>query len=124
MLLSSVLSHLCVGWNNFSLFLGSSNVWLPFQCSHTSVSLQTKIDIFQVYDAINDDVELPNIDYPDSDASKAIVEFHACEFFGQRDTNCVHSVIYYAAKNSRARKDIFLETQLMLFSIFTSDPAS
>jgi len=31
----------------------------------------------EVYDAINDDVELPNIDYPDSDASKAIVEFHA-----------------------------------------------
>merc|ERR1711899_103675 len=31
----------------------------------------------EVYDAINDDVELPNIDYPDSDASKAIIEFHA-----------------------------------------------
>ena len=40
---------------------------------------KVKLDIVQVYDAINDDVELPNIDYPDSDASKAIVEFHACK---------------------------------------------
>ena len=63
----------------FLCFLGSSNVLLSFQCSDTSVFLQTKIDILQVYDAINDDVELPNIDYPDSDASKAIVEFHACK---------------------------------------------
>merc|ERR550525_575262 len=31
----------------------------------------------EVYDVINDDVELPNIDYPGSDTSKAIVEFHA-----------------------------------------------
>jgi len=31
----------------------------------------------EVYDAINDDQELPNIDYPGSDTSKAIVEFHA-----------------------------------------------
>merc|ERR1712130_718182 len=31
----------------------------------------------EVYDAINDDAELPNIDYPDRDSSKAIVEFHA-----------------------------------------------
>jgi len=30
-----------------------------------------------VYDAINENEELPNIDYPDSDASKAIIEFHA-----------------------------------------------
>ena len=41
-----------------------------------------RLTTFQVYDAINDDVELPNIDYPDSDASKAIIEFHACEFSG------------------------------------------
>merc|ERR1711902_206445 len=31
----------------------------------------------QVYDAINEEKELPDITYPDSDASKAIVEFHA-----------------------------------------------
>jgi len=31
----------------------------------------------EVYDAINDDAELPNIDYPERDAAKAIVEFHA-----------------------------------------------
>jgi len=30
-----------------------------------------------VYDAINEHEELPNIDYPDSDADKSIVEFHA-----------------------------------------------
>ena len=33
----------------------------------------------QVYDAINEEKELPDITYPDSDASKAIVEFHACK---------------------------------------------
>merc|ERR1719369_984085 len=31
----------------------------------------------QVYDAINEDTELPNIEYPDSDAAKSIIEFHA-----------------------------------------------
>jgi len=31
----------------------------------------------EVYDAINDEAELPNIDYPVTDAGKAIVEFHA-----------------------------------------------
>ena len=35
----------------------------------------------KVYDAINENEELPNIDYPDSDASKAIIEFHACKYF-------------------------------------------
>lgn len=39
--------------------------------SHMSTKLR------EVYDAINEHDELPNIDYPDSDASKAIVEFHA-----------------------------------------------
>ena len=33
-----------------------------------------------MYDAINEDAKLPNIEYPDTDASKAIVEFHACKF--------------------------------------------
>ena len=55
------------------MFCFHSNVWTVL------LSPKTKIDIFQVYDAINDDVELPNINYPDSDATKAIVEFHACE---------------------------------------------
>ena len=52
-----------------------------FQCLNTSAfsCSRTKIDICQVYDAINDDAELPNIDYPDRDSSKAIVEFHACK---------------------------------------------
>lgn len=31
----------------------------------------------QVYDAINDEAELPNVVYPDSDETKSIVEFHA-----------------------------------------------
>ena len=34
----------------------------------------------QVYDAINEDSKLPNIEYPDTDASKAIIEFHACKY--------------------------------------------
>jgi len=33
--------------------------------------------IMKVYDAINEDTKLPNIEYPDTDATKAIVEFHA-----------------------------------------------
>jgi len=33
--------------------------------------------IMKVYDAINEDSKLPNIEYPDTDASKAIIEFHA-----------------------------------------------
>jgi len=33
--------------------------------------------IRQVYDAINEDSEMPTIEYPDSDAAKSIVEFHA-----------------------------------------------
>jgi hypothetical protein len=32
-----------------------------------------------VYDAINEHEELPNIEYPDADSEKAIVEFHACK---------------------------------------------
>ena len=35
----------------------------------------------QVYDAINEETELPNITYPDSDEAKSIIEFHACEFY-------------------------------------------
>merc|ERR1719228_2020713 len=31
----------------------------------------------KVYDAINEDSKLPNIEYPDTDASNAIIEFHA-----------------------------------------------
>jgi len=31
----------------------------------------------QVYDAINEETELPNITYPDSDEAKSIIEFHA-----------------------------------------------
>merc|ERR1719500_2646409 len=31
----------------------------------------------EVYDAINDNAELPNIEYSDSDKPKSIVEFHA-----------------------------------------------
>lgn len=31
----------------------------------------------QVYDAINEDAEMPNIEYPDSDAAKSIIDFHA-----------------------------------------------
>ena len=34
----------------------------------------------QVYAAINEDSKLPNIEYPDTDANKAIIEFHACKY--------------------------------------------
>lgn len=39
--------------------------------SHMSTKLR------EVYDAINEHEELPNIEYPDSDSDKAIIEFHA-----------------------------------------------
>ena len=34
---------------------------------------------FQVYDAINENPEAPNISFPDEDEAKAIVDFHACK---------------------------------------------
>jgi len=34
----------------------------------------------EVYDAINDNAELPDIEYSDSDKPKSIVEFHACKY--------------------------------------------
>ena len=49
--------------------------WVFFS-SHRR-SLQTAA---QVYDAINEDSKLPNIEYPDTDASNAIIEFHACKY--------------------------------------------
>eukprot|EP00090_Calanus_glacialis_P017022 TRINITY_DN265_c0_g1_i4.p1 TRINITY_DN265_c0_g1~~TRINITY_DN265_c0_g1_i4.p1 ORF type:complete len:628 (+),score=150.87 TRINITY_DN265_c0_g1_i4:224-2107(+) len=33
--------------------------------------------IQKVYDAINEDSEMPNIEYPDADAKRSIIEFHA-----------------------------------------------
>ena len=33
-----------------------------------------------MYNAVNEDSEMPNIEYPDSDAAKSIIEFHACKF--------------------------------------------
>ena len=46
----------------------------------------------KVYDAINENEELPNIEYPDADAAKSIIEFHACKFGGQSDVVYVHGV--------------------------------
>ena len=42
----------------------------------------TLLPSVQVYDAINEHEELPNIEYPDSDSEKAIIEFHACKSEG------------------------------------------
>ena len=50
---------------------------------HASFNILPNISIkanYQVYDAINEDSKLPNIEYPDTDASKAIIEFHACKY--------------------------------------------
>lgn len=39
--------------------------------------------LFKVYDAINENPEAPNIDFPDdADESKAIIDFHACKCWG------------------------------------------
>ena len=35
----------------------------------------------QVYDAITNQNDLPLAEYPDSDAKRSIIEFHACEYF-------------------------------------------
>jgi len=40
-------------------------------------SMKMSTQARQVYDAINEEKELPDIDYPDSDAAKSIIEFHA-----------------------------------------------
>ena len=34
----------------------------------------------QMYDAINEDSDMPNIEYPDVDAKRSVIEFHACKF--------------------------------------------
>lgn len=40
-------------------------------------SMRMSDQVRQVYDAINEEKELPNITYPDSDEAKSIIEFHA-----------------------------------------------
>ena len=41
----------------------------------------TVYSIFKVYDAINENPEAPNIDFPDDpDEKKAIIDFNACKF--------------------------------------------
>ena len=41
-----------------------------------------KLVEFQVYDAINDNPECPNITYPpDENEEKSIIEFHTCRSF-------------------------------------------
>ena len=47
---------------------------------YQSICVQSLFAKYQVYDAINEDSKLPNIEYPDTDASKAIIEFHACKY--------------------------------------------
>ena len=42
----------------------------------------TAYPIFKVYDAINENPEAPNIDFPDDpDEKKAIIDFNACKKF-------------------------------------------
>lgn len=42
----------------------------------------TVYPIFKVYDAINENPEAPNIDFPDdADEQKAIIDFNACKTF-------------------------------------------
>ena len=57
---------LCMGMQSFILLSQTSSM-----IANTGL---------QVYDAINEDSKLPNIEYPDTDASKAIIEFHACKY--------------------------------------------
>ena len=48
----------------------------------------------QVYDAINENPEAPNISFPDSgDEDRAIIDFHACEDFGLIAFSTVHVMI-------------------------------
>ena len=44
--------------------------------------VMTVYQIFKVYDAINENPEAPNIDFPDdADEQKAIIDFNACKKF-------------------------------------------
>ena len=59
------------------------SIKLKLRHEHASFNILPNILIkanYQVYDAINEDSKLPNIEYPDTDASKAIIEFHACKY--------------------------------------------
>jgi hypothetical protein len=40
---------------------------------------QHLFDVVQVYDAINENPDAPNLTWPDETNDKAIIEFHACE---------------------------------------------
>ena len=59
------------------------SIKLKLRHEHASFNILPNISIkanYKVYDAINEDSKLPNIEYPDTDASKAIIEFHACKY--------------------------------------------
>ncbi len=51
--------------------------------------------IFQVYDAINENPEAPNITFPDADADRAIIDFHACGFpKSENDEKSIQNLIW------------------------------
>ena len=55
-----------------------------------------------MYDAISENPDSPNVVYPDADAEKAIIDFHACE-----------EKQFWAAQSKAARS---YELLLLLFS--------
>merc|ERR1719384_771496 len=55
------------GSNSVNVFLGLGIPWMVASIYHA----------VKVYDAINEEAELPNVVYPDSDETKSIIEFHA-----------------------------------------------
>ena len=56
---------------------------MPFPCTFALpgyLGVLIAYSIFKVYDAINENPEAPNIDFPDDpDEMKAIIDFNACE---------------------------------------------
>ena len=58
----------------------------------------------QVYDAINEETELPNITYPDSDEAKSIIEFHACEFIIPR---CVYNICFCFYESQQKQQAVY-----------------
>ena len=56
---------------------------MPFPCTFALAGYLGALiaySVFKVYDAINENPEAPNIDFPDDpDEMKAIIDFNACE---------------------------------------------
>ena len=66
----------------------------------------------QVYDAINENPDCPNISIPDETEDKAIVEFHACKSFKMPLYTPNNTVLYL--QDTSVDTNITISLQLLL----------